>query len=126
MRQNWPERLYLVRHGQSQGNVARDAAHEAGSLEIDIDVRDVDVPLSDLGHRQAEAAGRWFAALPADRRPEIILSSPYLRARQTAEAICAAGALAGGPARSAGNGRVVARVAVAATSQPAGTLMLTS
>ena len=28
--QNWPERLWLVRHGQSQGNVARDAAHEAG------------------------------------------------------------------------------------------------
>ena len=57
MRQNWPERLWLVRHGQSQGNVARDAAHEAGLHEIAIDVRDVDVPLSDLGFRQAEAAG---------------------------------------------------------------------
>jgi probable phosphoglycerate mutase len=100
MRQNWPQRLWLVRHGQSQGNVARDAAHEAGLHEIAIDVRDVDVPLSELGHRQAEAAGRWFAALPEGERPEIILSSPYLRARQTAEAICAAGALAGGPARS--------------------------
>jgi len=100
MRQNWPERLWLVRHGQSQGNVARDAAHEAGLHEIDITVRDVDVPLSELGLRQAEAAGRWFAALPEDQRPEIILSSPYLRARQTAEAICTAGALAGGPART--------------------------
>ena len=100
MRQNWPELLYLVRHGQSQGNVARDAAHQAGLLEIDIDVRDVDVPLSDLGHRQAEAAGRWFAALPDEQRPEVILSSPYVRARQTAEAICSAGALAGGPAKS--------------------------
>ena len=100
MRQNWPERLWLVRHGQSQGNVARDAAHEAGLHEIDITVRDVDVPLSELGLRQAEAAGRWFASLPEDQRPEIILSSPYLRARQTAEAICAAGALAGGPARN--------------------------
>src|SRR4051812_21942148 len=46
VRQNWPERLWLVRHGQSQGNVARDAAHEAGAHEIDIDMRDVDVPLS--------------------------------------------------------------------------------
>src|SRR5829696_1218917 len=100
MRQNWPERLWLVRHGQSQGNVARDAADAAGHHEIDINVRDVDVPLSELGVRQAVAAGRWFASLPADERPEIILSSPYLRARQTAEAICAAGALAGGPARS--------------------------
>jgi 2,3-bisphosphoglycerate-dependent phosphoglycerate mutase len=93
MRQNWPAKLWLVRHGQSQGNVAREAAHEAGLHEIDIDVRDVDVPLSDLGHQQAEAAGHWFAALPVDERPEVILSSPYVRARQTAEAICNAGGL---------------------------------
>ena len=100
MRQNWPERLYLVRHGQSQGNVARAAADEAGLHEIGIDVRDVDVPLSDLGIRQAKAAGRWFAALPRDERPELILSSPYVRARQTADIICKADALAGGPART--------------------------
>ena len=97
MRQNWPARMWIVRHGQSQGNVARDEAHEAGLHEIGIDVRDVDVPLSELGLRQAEAAGRWFAALPADERPEVILSSPYVRARQTAKAICEAGALSGGP-----------------------------
>jgi len=100
MRQNWPERLWLVRHGQSQGNVARDAAHEAGAHEIDIEMRDVDVPLSDLGLQQAEAAGRYFAALPPNERPEVILSSPYVRARQTAELICKAGALAGGPGKS--------------------------
>src|SRR6186997_791842 len=95
MRQNWPERLWLVRHGQSQGNVARDAATAAGHSLIKLDVRDVDVPLSDLGVRQAEAAGRWFAELRRDQRPEVILSSPYLRARQTATAICDAGALSG-------------------------------
>ena len=100
MRQNWPERLYLVRHGQSQGNVARDAAHEAGLHEIDIDVRDVDVPLSEFGVRQAQAAGRWFAALPADERPEFILCSPYLRAKRTAEIICEMGALSGGRSQS--------------------------
>src|ERR687891_470985 len=99
-RQNWPQRLWLVRHGQSQGNVARDAADEAGSHEIDIDMRDVDVPLSKLGFEQAEAAGRWFAALPRDERPEIILSSPYVRAKQTAEIVCRQGALAEGPART--------------------------
>lgn len=98
-RQNWPERLWLVRHGQSQGNVARDIADEAGYHEIAIDVRDVDVPLSELGHRQARAAGEWFASLPADRRPDVILTSPYVRAKQTAKAICEAGALAGGPQR---------------------------
>ena len=94
--QNWPERLYLVRHGQSQGNIARDAAHEAGLPVIDLDTRDVDVPLSDLGHRQARAVGRWFASLGEDERPQIILSSPYVRAQQTAQAICEAGGLAGG------------------------------
>jgi len=100
MRQNWPERLYLVRHGQSQGNVARDAADEAGLHEIDIEVRDVDVPLSHLGIHQAEAAGRWFASLPRSERPEVILSSPYVRAKQTAEIICKQDALAGGPTRT--------------------------
>ena len=80
----WPNRLWLIRHGQSQGNVARDAAEAAAAATIDIDTRDVDVPLSDLGHAQARAAGAWFAALPAHERPEVILSSPYLRARQTA------------------------------------------
>jgi broad specificity phosphatase PhoE len=99
MRQNWPARLWLVRHGQSQGNVARDAAQQAGQHEIDIDVRDVDVPLSELGKKQAEAAGRWFAALPRDERPDVALASPYVRARQTAEIICTLGALVGGPAR---------------------------
>jgi broad specificity phosphatase PhoE len=56
MRQNWPERLWLVRHGQSQGNVARDAADQAGAHEIDVELRDVDVPLSTLGEEHAEAA----------------------------------------------------------------------
>lgn len=100
MRQNWPERLWLVRHGQSQGNVARDAADQAGLATIDIDMRDVDVPLSELGFEQAEAAGRWFASLPPDERPEVILSSSYVRARQTAEVICKAGGLAEGPGRA--------------------------
>ena len=95
-RQHWPKRLWLVRHGQSQGNVARDAAHEAGLGVIDLDLRDVDVPLSELGHAQAEATGRWFAQLLEEEKPEVLLSSPYVRARQTAEAICKAGGLAGG------------------------------
>lgn len=51
---------------------------------IDIDIRDIDVPLSELGQRQAIALGRWVGALPTDRRPNIVLTSPYLRARHTA------------------------------------------
>src|SRR5688572_4057675 len=95
MQKRWPERLWIVRHGQSAGNVARDAAHAAGLPTIDIDMRDVDVPLSELGHQQAAALGHWFAALPEDEKPEVILSSPYVRARQTAQAICDAGGLSG-------------------------------
>lgn len=82
--QIWPDLLYIVRHGESAGNVARDAAIEAGEPMIDIDVRDVDVPLSQLGQRQAIAVGRWFRALPPDDRPNIVLTSPYLRSRHTA------------------------------------------
>ncbi len=94
--QPWPKRLWIVRHGQSQGNVARDAADLAGHALINLDLRDVDVRLSALGHRQAEATGRWFAALPEHERPEVLLASPYIRAKQTAAAICKAGGLAGG------------------------------
>jgi probable phosphoglycerate mutase len=83
--------LWIVRHGQSAGNVASEAAQAANLGMIDIDTRDVDVPLSDLGHEQAGALGRWFAALPEAQKPEIVLSSPYVRARQTARAICEAG-----------------------------------
>jgi broad specificity phosphatase PhoE len=87
--------LWIVRHGQSAGNVARDAADAAGLAMIDIALRDVDVPLSELGEQQAKALGRWFASLPEEEKPEIVLSSPYVRARQTARAICEAGGIAG-------------------------------
>jgi len=95
MRQRWPEKLWIVRHGQSAGNVARDAADAAGLSVIDIPMRDVDVPLSPLGEQQARALGHWFAALPESQRPEIVLSSPYVRARQTARAVCEAGGVVG-------------------------------
>ena len=95
MRQRWPSRLWLVRHGQSAGNVARAAAVAAGAHLIGLEVRDVDVPLSDLGRRQAGAVGRWFAAAAETERPEVVIASPYLRARQTADEICAAGGVAG-------------------------------
>jgi broad specificity phosphatase PhoE len=82
---SWPERLILIRHGESAGNVARDKA-EAEQLErIDIAERDVDVPLSEAGEEQAAALGRWIAELPEDERPTVLWVSPYLRAQQTAE-----------------------------------------
>ncbi len=82
--QKWPERLWIVRHGESAGNVARDAAEAAGHPVIDIPMRDADVPLSALGERQAQALGRWFGRQPSEEQPTVILASPYKRARQTA------------------------------------------
>ena len=94
MASRWPERLWLVRHGQSAGNVARDKAHAASAGRIDIPERDVDVPLSPLGEEQARALGGFFADLPAAERPTVVLTSPYARAVKTAALIGAAGGLA--------------------------------
>lgn len=91
MTPRWPSVLWVVRHGQSAGNVARDAADEAGLARIALTHRDVDVPLSDLGREQAGALGRWFASAHEDGRPDVLLSSPYVRAIQTAEIFRAAG-----------------------------------
>ena len=80
----WPSRLWIVRHGESAGNVARDAAQASGAARIALDVRDVDVPLSQRGEEQALALGHWFAGMPHDERPEVLLVSPYVRAQATA------------------------------------------
>jgi broad specificity phosphatase PhoE len=81
--QKWPDRLWIVRHGESAGNVARDRARAENAVTYDFGTRDADVPLSCLGERQADALGRWFAALPEGERPDVFLCSPYVRASQT-------------------------------------------
>ncbi|MBC8090239.1 MAG: histidine phosphatase family protein [Phycisphaerae bacterium] len=93
MSKRWPEQLWIVRHGQSAGNVARDTADASGLLSIDIAERDVDVPLSALGQEQATALGRWFADMEPQCRPCTVLSSPYVRAEQTVALIQSAGGL---------------------------------
>jgi len=62
--------IYLVRHGESETN--------AGDRYLGRSA-----PLTALGHRQAEFVARRCAALPV----EIIISSGYPRADQTAEYI---------------------------------------
>lgn len=92
---SWPESLLLVRHGESAGNVARDRAEAAGLAMIDIAHRDMDVPLSPLGARQAAALGRWLGGLPAGEQPTVVYSSPYVRACETARLALASAGLEG-------------------------------
>jgi broad specificity phosphatase PhoE len=85
--QKWPDVLWIARHGQSAANVARDEAEAAGNLVVSVASRDVDIQLSDLGARQAAALGRWFASMNPSDRPNVVLSSPYLRAKTTAQLV---------------------------------------
>jgi broad specificity phosphatase PhoE len=80
----WPSELLLVRHAESAGNVARDKAEAAGLPIIDIAERDMDVGLSPRGEAQARALGEWLRAL-GSAQPEVVVSSPYRRAEQTAQ-----------------------------------------
>ncbi|NPC96810.1 histidine phosphatase family protein [Nocardioides sp. zg-DK7169] len=84
-----PRALTLVRHGESVGNQADQAAREAGAEELELTVRDADVELSDTGQQQAEALGRWMADASEELRPTLVISSPYRRAAQTAEVAAA-------------------------------------
>lgn len=87
------DRIFIVRHGESMGNVDKDI-HRTHA--------DHAIPLSDRGHEQALAAGAFLgqffkdadqaeAEKPRKVRPNPIRPrlwvSPYLRTRQTADGI---------------------------------------
>lgn len=85
-----PVELVLARHGESLGNMAATSAQLSGAEVIDVPARDADVDLSPVGYEQANALGGAFAGVPAGQRPDVIWSSPYVRARRTAEVAAAA------------------------------------
>jgi probable phosphoglycerate mutase len=88
----WPQALWLVRHGESEGNVADLEARRTGAARLELAVNDIDVPLSDLGRAQARALGERLAQLDTMERPTSVVVSPHLRVLQTAEiALAAAG-----------------------------------
>ena len=76
--------MVLVRHGQSAGNVADAEARRQGLGRLELATRDADTPLSPSGERQARAVGRHLGDLDARQRPEVVLTSPYVRAARTA------------------------------------------
>lgn len=63
-------RLYVLRHGD-----AVDSPY----------YQDSDRPLSDLGKRQAQAVGRFLHT--AHIKPDLILTSPLVRAKETGEIV---------------------------------------
>jgi len=67
-----PLKTWLVRHGQSTANAGVATADNA------------EAPLTDLGIAQADAV-----AARVDRQPDLLIVSPYRRARATAEPIAA-------------------------------------
>ncbi len=80
--QKWMDHLVIVRHGESDRNVGKDAATAAGELEYGGGIRDMDVPLTPLGEKQSEATGEY---LGRTFRFDRIFVSPYLRTVKTAE-----------------------------------------
>lgn len=74
--------LTLVRHGESEGNVAREAAEADHADVVDIGPRDADVELTATGETQARALGRWLASREV-APPSVAITSPYRRARRT-------------------------------------------
>jgi broad specificity phosphatase PhoE len=80
-----PASLTLVRHAHSVGNQADAQAREIGAEVLDLKLRDADVHLSETGRDQADDLGRWTAAQDASAQPTVVITSPYRRARQTAE-----------------------------------------
>ena len=75
--------IWLVRHGESEANVAAARAEADGADVIDAGHRDADVPLSPLGEEQSRALGRELARRRVDAVPVELWESPYLRAQQT-------------------------------------------
>lgn len=71
---------FMVRHGESTANVA-------GIVSSDPAVATVTHGLTEAGRKQvAEAAAEWHKQLPL-HQPIIILSSDFLRAKETAEVV---------------------------------------
>eukprot|EP01098_Paradermamoeba_levis_P009188 TRINITY_DN3812_c0_g2_i4.p1 TRINITY_DN3812_c0_g2~~TRINITY_DN3812_c0_g2_i4.p1 ORF type:complete len:309 (+),score=49.15 TRINITY_DN3812_c0_g2_i4:87-929(+) len=75
-------RIFLIRHAESQANVQREVHHR---------LPDYTIPLTENGKDQARQAGEFLKAelmkMHIPERSCHIISSPYKRARQTAEII---------------------------------------
>jgi probable phosphoglycerate mutase len=87
MEQKWPSHLVVIRHGESERNVAKDIAKAAGKHSFDLGLRDLETPLTKRGHKQARETGRYISSRYMF---DVIFSSPYDRTLQTAKDISSA------------------------------------
>lgn len=76
--------LVLIRHGESEGNVAASVAAAERLDAVPVTARDADVPLSTTGVKQARALNAWLSRNGVELWPDLVWTSPYVRAQQTA------------------------------------------
>lgn len=78
----------LARHGYSVANERKDLAKKSGQEPQWTDIkRDQDAELTSIGHQQGYSLGVMIAGMGVNYRPDVIITSPYLRAKQTTEEI---------------------------------------
>jgi len=68
--------IYIVRHGHRASWFSNDWPNVTGVAK--------DPPIAEFGHEQAREVAQHFASLPEDKRPTVVVSSPYIRCLQTA------------------------------------------
>ena len=84
--QKWATNVVLVRHGESVANIERDRLKKGATKEMFLKMpcRDMDIPLTEKGIKQAKSAGKLLKNYP---KFDVAIISPYVRAKQTAEII---------------------------------------
>jgi probable phosphoglycerate mutase len=86
--QKWPNLLMIVRHGESERNVAKELAKSTDAHgRYGSGLRDVDTPLTVKGRQQAKETGLYLAGR---HQFDAVFASPYKRTRETSEAILSA------------------------------------
>ena len=78
----WPEHLVIVRHAESERNIWKEIATAKGEFVYGRKTRDMDVPLTSNGERQAVATGQHLGAEFSFDRAFV---SPFARTMQTAQ-----------------------------------------
>src|SRR3989338_10939418 len=90
-----PKNLFLVRHGQSEGNLVRKQFEESGNESFFSDeflgLHESQYSLTDLGVEQARKAGQWFSKNGFATFDRMLVSN-NVRAMQTAAHLNVSGA----------------------------------